>query len=237
MVQTFHPDMIILYLSSAEFRGVALPAPLLRLTAHGLTIKYVTDEIRQYLKLVPALREHPRAVIVTYDDDVFYPSGSLDALVRSFRADPSSVHANRARLVPVATDGRLLNDAVFLWKIFWGGERPPGPSPLVFPEGVGGTLYPPGVLHADATNETLFTYFAPTHDDLWFWAMTVVNGKMPLLVEGYVPPMNISGKLKTKRLCDINIGKRADRIQNRRVFERYIGARLAEERQRRSQWY
>jgi hypothetical protein len=237
MVQTFRPDAIVLYLSEREFKGVQLPQTLLRLTEYGLTIRFVPDDIRQYLKLIPAMREFPDALIVTYDDDVFYPSDSLAVLIESYRQNPKIVHTNRARLVPVNGKGDLMIPSVYYWKIYCCGERPSDPSPLVFPEGVSGTLYPPGVLHSDATNATLFLDLAPTHDDLWFWAMAVANGRMATLVHNYRGAMNITGKKATKRLCDVNIGARQDRRQNRRVFAQYIGQSLAEERQRRSSWY
>jgi hypothetical protein len=237
MVQTFRPDKIVLYLCEREFAGVTLPDDLLRLAKHGLTIRFVSDNIRQYLKLIPALREFPDDIIVTYDDDVFYPSNSLEVLMRSYRRNPKVVHGNRARLVPVNEKGSLMVEYVLFWKIYFGGKRPPDPSPLVFPEGVSGTLYPPRVLPPLASNASLFLAYAPSHDDLWFWAMAVVNGRMATLVDGYVGAVNISGRAVTRRLCDLNIRKRHDRRQNRRVFEDFIGGRLARERQRRRGWY
>ena len=42
--------------------------------------------------------------------------------------------------------------------------------------GVGGVLYPPNVLHQETCNENVFMECAPSEDDLWFWAMNVLNG-------------------------------------------------------------
>jgi hypothetical protein len=237
MVQTFHPDQIVLYLSIHEFQNITLPNDLLHLTKHDLTIRFVSDNIRQYLKLIPALREFPNAIIVTYDDDVFYPNNSLEMLMRSYYRNPKVVHGNLARLVPIDKKGRLAAISILFWKIYWGGERPTEPSPLIFPEGVSGTLYPPGILPPETSNASLFLKFAPSHDDLWFWAMTVVNNRMAILVENYVSAINISGRLITKRLCDVNIRKRHDRGQNIGIFQYFIGNRLTRERWRRRSWY
>jgi hypothetical protein len=238
MVQTFRPDMIVLYLQAGEFANVTLPAALTRLTRFGLTIRYVADDIRQYCKLVPALRDFPDDVIAVYDDDVFYPSGSLAALVRSYARDPRAVHANRARLVPLTRAGRLASLALMRWRLYTAGERPPEASPLVFAEAVSGVLYPPRALNPIVANASLFMALAPTHDDLWFWAMTVTNGRSAVLVEGCVGAVNITGYPITPRLCDVNIGRQRDKQQNAMVFGAFGMERwLRDERRRRDAWY
>ena len=46
---------------------------------------------------------------------------------------------------------------------------------IVFPIGCGGILYPPKCFHKDITNNALFTNLAPHADDIWFWAMAIIN--------------------------------------------------------------
>ena len=41
--------------------------------------------------------------------------------------------------------------------------------------GVGGVLYPPRSFYGDVLKEKLFMQYAPTADDLWIWAMVVMN--------------------------------------------------------------
>jgi hypothetical protein len=45
----------------------------------------------------------------------------------------------------------------------------------IFPTGVGGILYPPGCFYKDILNKDLFTKLAPFADDIWFWAMAIIN--------------------------------------------------------------
>jgi hypothetical protein len=237
MVQSFRPDEIVLYLCEDEFHGMALPGSLIHLTHYGLTIRFVSDNIRQYLKLIPALREFPDAVIMTADDDVFYHSGCLAGLMRSYRRIPSAAHANRARLVAVDVSGALTAESVMEWGMFRGRTRPQEPSPLLFPEGVAGTLWPAGIFYKDISNATLFLDLAPLHDDLSYWAMMVANGKKALLIDDYMRPTYIQGISKVRELWKVNCLQGADKIQHRRVFARYVNRSLAEERRRRSAWY
>ena len=50
------------------------------------------------------------------------------------------------------------------------------PSFNNFLTGVGGVLYPPITLYKDVFNIELFQKLAPLADDIWFWAMAVLNG-------------------------------------------------------------
>jgi hypothetical protein len=210
----------------------------MRFVKYGLTIEYVEGDIRSYKKLIPALRAFPDDIIVTYDDDLYFPSESLSRLVTSFRKDPTVVHTNRARLLPLQPNGFLQSPRVELWKIYCAGERPLSASPLIFAEGGGGALYPPHILHPNVLNEAEFMHLAPTHDDLWFWGMTVLNNRSVLLVENPLGPVNISGQTKTPELCSVNIGRGWAWRQAKSLFHKYrFCVMLMEERKRRSDWF
>ncbi|MDR0304648.1 MAG: hypothetical protein LBH98_07795 [Chitinispirillales bacterium] len=45
----------------------------------------------------------------------------------------------------------------------------------IFPTGVGGILYPANCFYKDVTNKELFLKLAPHADDIWFWAMAIIN--------------------------------------------------------------
>ena len=44
-----------------------------------------------------------------------------------------------------------------------------------------GVLYPPHTLYSDVSREDLFIRLAPDADDVWFWAMAVLNGTKIML--------------------------------------------------------
>ena len=44
-----------------------------------------------------------------------------------------------------------------------------------FLTGVGGVLYPPNCFYKDIYRDDIFMELAPNADDVWFWAMAVLN--------------------------------------------------------------
>ena len=62
-------------------------------------------------------------------------------------------------------------------------ERP-DTGPLIFPTGVGGVLYAPGVFHPDVTDAGLFQALAPLADDVWLYWMHRLQGSAPAKVGG-----------------------------------------------------
>jgi hypothetical protein len=49
-------------------------------------------------------------------------------------------------------------------------------SALLFPTGIGGVLYEPGIFHPDVTRADLFQALCPTSDDIWLYWMAALNG-------------------------------------------------------------
>lgn len=183
--QNLKPDKLILWLAKEEFPGREknLPQDVLALRDQGLSISW-TANTRSYKKLVPALREYPESVIVTADDDVFYPPEWLERLYADYRAQDrkTMVYAHRAHRITL--DG---NDTICPYGLWaHGGYNMPGASFFNFATGSGGILYPPGALHPDVCDESLFPRLAPYADDIWFWAMAVLNGTFIRVVENFI---------------------------------------------------
>lgn len=167
--QSLKPDKVLLWLAEEEFPGRErdLPSELLALKKRGLTIRWC-ENLRSYKKLIPALKEYPRDIIVTADDDNRYAPQWLERLYVSYRADPTCVHCHRVtRFYPC--EGHF--------EIVPGGASYYGtPSLLNKQVGLGGVLYPPDVLHPDVMRRDLFEALAPTSDDIWFWLTGVLRG-------------------------------------------------------------
>jgi len=53
----------------------------------------------------------------------------------------------------------------------------------LYPVGCGGVLYPPKSLYKDVTDYEIAARLAPAADDIWFWAMALVNGTGHRLVD------------------------------------------------------
>lgn len=171
--QSHKADQIILWLSDSldGKNGFELTAGLKRAVAKGLSIKYRPD-IGPFTKLNYALREFPDAVIVTADDDKMYPEKWLEALYRSYQANPHLIHAHRVHRMTL--DSGLQLNSYMNWE-----HRVPGvagPSHQLFATGTGGVLYPPQVMPDEVFNEAKFRAICWPNDDIWYKAMALLQG-------------------------------------------------------------
>ena len=179
LLQKKKANLVVLWLATEQFpnKEKDLPKHLLRLTQFGLIIKWCND-IRSYKKLVPALEEYPNDIIVTADDDVWYPPEWLDRLYSSYLKDPTLIHVHRALQV-TATDGKINK------YLDWGTQiyAPQEPSYCWHITGCGGVLYPPHCLYKDVCKSKEFQSMAADLDDIWFWAMAILQHTRIKIVE------------------------------------------------------
>jgi hypothetical protein len=166
-MQSVAPDDVILWIARED--EDKLTNEILGLRGEGLTIKFC-DNLGPYTKIVPALTAYPDAYIVTADDDIYYGPEWLEGLVARERGRREVLchRAHRIRLGPEGLPMRYER-----WEINTPHSEP---SPLTFPTGHGGVLYPPGALHRDVLNVALFTEICPRADDLWLYWMMRRNG-------------------------------------------------------------
>lgn len=170
--QTFMPDKIVLWLAKGEKPSRGLK----KLVELGLEINY-TNDIKSYKKLIPSLIKYPKSTIVTVDDDILYPESWLEITLKAHKKNPKAIIANRARQI-VVRNGNILpyND----WPVL---EKNIRDSHLILPNGAGGILYPKGSLAKQVFNEDQFMSLAPHGDDLWFWAMSELQGSQREYIE------------------------------------------------------
>lgn len=212
--QTVLPDRIILWLAY----DTPVPLILIKLCEIGLEIKFCRD-LKSYKKLIPALVEFPDDVLVTADDDHFYPNNWFEQLKTAFLKDTSKIYVHRVHSMTFDNEQDLAPyrkwDFCVLSVL---DER------LIFPTGGGGILYPPNSLHAFCSNVDTFLAVAPTADDIWFWAMARLKGtKYAIIKDGYrflrnIDPFN-------EGLWKINIKGENDR-QMRNVINQYPALKI-----------
>ncbi|MCI8891515.1 MAG: glycosyltransferase [Eubacterium sp.] len=172
LCQTFKPDQVVLWLGEEDYPNGDrdLPHSLYRLKKNGLSIYYRKDR-GSYTKLVYALREYPDDIIVTADDDIFYPENWLKKLYGGYQKEKEQIICHRMHRVKV-------NQGMIAPYAEWEKELEyTQASVLNFLTGVGGVLYPPHSLYKDVLREELYEKYAPMADDIWFWAMAVLNGR------------------------------------------------------------
>ena len=67
-----------------------------------------------------------------------------------------------------------------------------------------GCLFPPNSLYKDMLDEELFLSLLPTHDDVFTWAMLVMNDKKIEVVGGFSEDMLCIEDTQQFGLCKIN---------------------------------
>ena len=202
--QKVKPDKIILWLAREQFpKGVmSLPKKLLALQDVGLNIEW-THDIRSYKKLIPTLKLCPDAIVVTCDDDTFYPPHWLELLMASYTKNPDCVHCHRGHTIRFDENGNVM--PFLRWDF---ESKNAKPSMRNFQTGIGGVLYPPHCLDAEVFNEPTFMELAKTCDDHWFWAMAVLKGTKIKIVDGGIRKCLVNYKASTKySLCKLNTGE------------------------------
>ncbi|MBN1498122.1 MAG: sulfotransferase [Spirochaetes bacterium] len=180
--QKIKPDMLILWLGEEQFSGKykSLPKNLLRLQEKGLIIKWFRD-IKSFKKLLPAIIEYPDDIIVTADDDIYYPENWLQLLYDSYLKNQDSIHCHRAHKIIFNDNGSI--------KPYLEWEHRSSivvPSARLVFTGCGGVLYPPRFYYKDLLNEELYLDLTPTADDIWFWAMAILNGRKIQVVDNNI---------------------------------------------------
>lgn len=169
LTQSVAADRVILWLDAGDQDHLP-PA----ITALGVETR-ICPNWRSYKKVVPTLTEAPDAFVVTADDDVYYGADWLAGLVARAEAGVVCHRAHRVSL----RDGQPMDYGDWQRNI-----SAPEAGPLVFPTGVGGVLYAPGVFHPDVTDAALFQRLAPSADDVWLYWMHRLAGSCPEKIGG-----------------------------------------------------
>lgn len=167
--QTTRPDKLILWLGKEHFNPDNLPACYEHLVDRGLDVQLRKD-VGPHTKLLYALKEYPDAVNVTADDDVLYSPVWLDLLLEEYEKDPSRIYCHRGHYMTTRSDNRI--EKYSEWDFDTDIKEA---SPRIFPTGVGGVLYPPGILGEKVFEEDTFSGVCPNADDIWFKGVSLLN--------------------------------------------------------------
>lgn len=218
MNQTVKADEIVLWLAEEQFKGKenSLPSELKALKEYGLQIKW-TNDIKSYKKLIPALKEYPDDIIITFDDDIYYEKDTIEVLYNSYLKNKNEIQANRTWRIELKNDKiRPLNSSCLIWNY----EEYKEASFLNTIIGCGGVLYPPHSLCEDVLDESKFTEIVPTQDDIWFWGMALLNGTKIRLNKGYSYNHITVENTQNFGLCKINNRKQKG-ISGKDGFSRF----------------
>ncbi len=183
--QSLKPDRVILWLDEDSEDLTYLPYDITQFVKNGLEIKFVKD-IGSYTKAIYAFKDFSNAIIVTADDDIYYPADWLKKLYLSYIAHPEDIHLHRAHLVN-------LNQPYEKWTKHVKEESAQYKN---FLTGVGGVLYPPNCFSKEVLREDVFLKNAPNADDIWFWVMALVHNKKIRVVKNHIKTLIVTNIFK-----------------------------------------
>lgn len=173
--QSIKPDKIILWLDEECEDLIYLPYDITQFIKNGLEIKFVKD-VGPYTKAIYAFKEFKNAIIVTADDDIYYPKDWLKKLYLSYIAHPQDIHVHRAHRVdlskPYEKWTKHINEETARYDNFL--------------TGVGGVLYPPECFGKEVFREDVFLKYSPKADDIWFWIMALVYNRKIRVVKNHI---------------------------------------------------
>ena len=178
--QTRRPNLTVLYLAEEEFprREDDLPKNLLALCSERFEIRW-TKNIRSYKKLIPALKDFPEEIIITFDDDLIYHPELIERVFAGYKKYPTLINCHRINNIWLDETG----EAEFAKNHFVPYDKPTYLNKIS--SGLS-CLFPPHSLHEDVLREDKFMTLAPTNDDIWFWLMGVLNGRRVNVVENNI---------------------------------------------------
>ncbi len=219
MRQSVKPDMIILHLSKEQVPSLdEVPPSLLKLQERGLEIRLEEGEdLRSHKKYHYVQRRFPDDIIITIDDDVYYPYDTIECLMEAHREHPTDVIANRTRALIYDEYGDLLTYR----KLFVTNVDDDTSDKTLMQIGIDGVLYPPHSLHKDLLDRDLAMRLTPTADDIWLFAMTRLNGNKVRRSKFREIPMGIQIK-NNVRLYDANVlsNHNDNQLENLREYYR-----------------
>ena len=165
MRQTFKPDKILLWVDEEKFDKEEIVDFLMDYIKRGLEIKFCKD-IKVHTKYYYAMRDYKDYIIITVDDDCYYPENLVKNLINEYKKDKNSVICYRAHKITLNEEGKINKYLDWIW-------CSPGMKEgrLLLPTGVGGVLYPINIFGEEVFNKELFLNLCSQQDDLWLKIM------------------------------------------------------------------
>ena len=174
--QEIGAEKVVLVLAEEEFPSRALPSEYRLLETVGLEILWVSRNSGGYKKLLPILERYPGCDVITADDGVVYSNSMVSELLEARNLGSRTIVGHGGWQMR-ALEGRLLPSR--LWPYAAGGTA----SPSVLLPGREGIFYPREFLRSgELKNLDRALELCPTADDIWFWAVSVLEGWVPYCI-------------------------------------------------------
>jgi len=194
--QSMAPDLIILWLSKQQFEDFsALPVSLKKILSERFQIRLVDGDYRSHKKYLYAFQEFSNDIVITIDDDIFYPTNMIKELYKAHLVNPKAIICRYGKSIK-HKDGSLAPYRT--WKEYYSLDE----KNIFFGSG-GGTLFVPSVLHSDALDISKAFDLCPLADDIWLNAMARLNAvEIIPITRCLILPIIIQNE---ETLCSVNV--------------------------------
>jgi hypothetical protein len=169
-----------------------------------------------HLKLLEELKNNTKLPIITIDDDQIYSKNLLSELYKSHLNKPNSIISTISRLIKFDENENPL--PYQQWPYV---EKLNFEDRFLLPLGVYGVLYPPNCFNAAVTNIDLIERLSPKADDLWFKALSIIEGtQVKIIGEKINKPTMVLGTQKIT-LKKHNVSQDNNRIQWKKLMDHF----------------
>jgi len=160
------PSKVILYLDKDADPYLGIVREKFKALAQlGLEIRAGYENIGVHSKWFWALQEFPNDLVVLADDDAYYPRDWLRSLVEQYQKTGSMTCLTSEGVYYDEDRYKLCHTRCCPCKNI--------DSPL----NMHGCLIPPNSFHSDVFNKELFLTLTPKADEIWLFAMRILNNK------------------------------------------------------------
>lgn len=212
LTQSKRPEKILLWVNEDDRNKI--PAKLKKLESHIFEIHFTKLKC-SHKKLIHTLKLYPDYPIITCDDDFIYDKDWLSTTYNEYLKYPNVVIGNQTRTITYSEDQKLL--PYKQWKST--NQKNNFKDSRVLPIGASGVLYPPNSLHTEVQNIELFLELCPNADDLWFKAMSHINGTISIQSKNTPKtPIPIAGT-QSISLKKSNVALDKNRIQLQSIID------------------
>jgi hypothetical protein len=187
--QKMKPDIIFLSLTKSEVKDESeLHSSILDLKKYGLEIFFADENLKPHNKYYYAIKKYPNSVLITVDDDNMYDNHLILDLYNSYLKYPQAVSARRVHKITNDENMRALPYSKWHYEY----KKMKNPSYGLLATGVGGVLYPPGILPSETFDIAKIKELCLNADDIWLKYMEIKNNVPVVWVKGKrIHPLNI----------------------------------------------
>jgi hypothetical protein len=214
--QTHQPDKIILWLATSQFPSITdVNQKVREMQSRGLEIRFCED-YKSHKKYYHTMKEYNNDLIITVDDDIFYPENMIETLLKGHKNYPDCIVCYRAHKITL-TNGKVNNYVE--WD--YASRNILGPDPLLIATNGGGALYPPNSLDKEVFNIDAIQKLCPNADDIWLKCMGLLAGTNTVKVHEVYSEMFTTFGSAENGLAKNNVVKGYNDIQFENVVSNY----------------